>query len=295
MTRTTARWILTVAMAAAAVAASTPARGEEAGLRAALAAYDQGELDQALAAFDAALRSGQNGPEDLVTIHLHLGVLRGAGGDVDAARRSFEIALALNPSLPTPSEAGGQLRVLFEDLRAARAGRGLAVELRPSQEGGARVEAAAVNAPPGLVAGLRLRATSGPQGSGAWTRELNVPGPSVVMVPDEAFGGESILALSVDALDGYGNRLARALAEVARDPGAGDEPPSTSPVAESATGPAGPDGTVPSTTHRRRRWEWYQHPALWVVVGLVVAGGVTAGVVFGTSEDRYIVGAPQVR
>lgn len=288
--RSLARWTLAAAVAAVAIVASSSARAEGSGLRAALSAYDHGELDQALAAFDAALRSGQNGPEDLVTIHVHLGVLRGAGGDVEAARRSFEIALALNPSLPTPSEAGGQLRALFEDLRAARAGRGLSVELRPVPGGGARVEAAAVNAPPGLVAGLRLRATSGPQAQNAWARELDVPGPSIVMVPDEAFGGEPILALGVDALDAHGNRLARALAEVARDEG-GNEPASASSAPSAVT----TADAEPQPPAQRRRWAWYQHPALWVVVGLVVAGGVTAGVVVGTAEDRYIVGAPQVR
>jgi hypothetical protein len=109
------------------------------------------------------------------------------------------------------------------------------------------------------------------------------------MVPDEAFGGESILALSVDAVDAHGNRLARALAEVARDAAAVE--PGRSPAAAGATSP----DPEPRPTTRRRRWEWYEHPALWVVVGLVVAGGVTAGIVVGTSEDRYIVGAPQVR
>jgi tetratricopeptide (TPR) repeat protein len=286
-----ARRSLALIAVAAVLATSATARAEESRLQAALSAYDQGELDQALEAFDAALRSGLNGPEDLVTIHVHLGVLRGAGGDVEAARRSFEVALALNPALPTPSEAGGQLRTLFEDLRAARAGRGMAVELRPAG-GGARVEAAAINAPPGLVAGLRLRATSGPQAPSAWTRELNVPGPSIVMVPDEAFGGEAILALSVDALDEHGNRLARALAEVAR--GATGDEPVPAEISPDATHPE-PSGAGARPPSHRGRWAWYEHPAFWVAIGLVVAGGVTAGIVVGTSDDRYIVGAPQVR
>ena len=290
-----ARGAAALLAAAVAIAAVTPARGERAGVEAALEIYDQGELDRALDAFEAALGAGGNRPEDLVTIHVHLGVLRGAGGDTEAARRSFETALALNPMLPAPSELGGQLRSLFEDLRSARSGRVLGVEVRPLSEDGAsgRVEAAAVNAPPGLVASLRIEASGARGGAASWTRTLTGAGPSVVTVPDEAFAGAPLVSLSVAALDAQGNVLARADTELGRA-AATEGPGPSAPPDEAVEAPAStPDADTATTP--RRRWVWYRHPAFWVAIGLVVAGGVTAGVVVGTAEDRYVVGAPRVR
>jgi hypothetical protein len=39
----------------------------------------------------------------------------------------------------------------------------------------------------------------------------------------------------------------------------------------------------------------FESPWLWIVVGVLVAGGVTAGVLVATAEERWAVGPPEVR
>jgi len=296
---------MTVAVSCAALvlALCSTAGAEERSLDAALEAYDRGELDQALADFEAVLASGTNAPDDLVTIHVHLGILRGVGGDLESARRSFQTALALNPMLAAPSELGGQLRSLFEDLRSARAGRRLVVELRP--QGDTTFEVSASNAPPGTVSSIRVVARAQPGGPSLWERRMDGPGPTTVTVPAATWPQRvETLVLTVEAFDRSGNRLSLREAELAR-------PATTATEGIGSTAePGGDAGAAQATEYdtgstqasteggqrRHRRWRWYQHPAFWTVIGVLVVGGVTAGLVVGLSEnDRYVVGAPQVR
>lgn len=297
----TAAWLIGISLTMAVLTQTSVVWAEQGALDNALAAYGRGELDQALEGFEAALRQGGNSADQLVTIHVHLGVLRGAESDLESARRSFEIALVLNPMLSTPDELGGQLRSSFNDLRAARSGRRLMVEIRP--EGSAAVEVVATNAPPGLVSTMRLRALDQRGVSELWGRSMSGSGPTTVALPPTLWQGSesSILSLVVDALDAHGNVLARGEEELqrpleasaSRDDVTGD---GTEVSDGGAEGEGRSNGGQPE--ERRRRWEWYQHPALWVVVGLLVVGGVTTGVVLGTRDDdggSYVLGAPQVR
>lgn len=299
----TAYPLICIALTMAVLTQGAVARAEQEVLDAALATYGRGELDQALEGFEAALQIGDNSADQLIAIHIHLGILRGAGSDLESARRSFEVALALNPMLPTPDELGGQLRNDFEDLRSARSGRRLMVEVRP--EANAAIEVAAANAPPGLVSTLGLRATDPGGGTELWTRSVDGAGPTTVALPAVLWqaSDRTIVSLVVDALDVHGNLLARGEEELQRSietpdgnddvNGVGNQDPNAG-----VGGDGNSDG--PPAEGRRRRWEWWQHPALWVVVGALVVGGVTAGVVLGTRDDdtgnsNYVLGAPVVQ
>src|SRR5687767_1739704 len=116
-------------MLSGAILAIAPlASAQEMSLGEALEAYHAGRLDVAVERFEAALRTSGNGPEELASIHLHLGILRATMGDETAAAREFETALAIRPSLEVPEELGPEARALFQRAREARGGRALRVE-----------------------------------------------------------------------------------------------------------------------------------------------------------------------
>lgn len=283
-------------IAVATVALASSARGEQATLEDALGAYSRGELDQALEGFELALSRGGNSADQLVDIHVHLGVLRGASGDVDAARRAFEVALALDPMLSAPAELGGQLRSVFDDIRGARSGRRMAMSLRIIDE--TSVELVVTSAPLGLVSTLQIRALSPENGQELWSRPIDGAGPATLALPGDLWQGDdhALVTLVAEAQDRYGNTFARGQVELQRPE---EERPQEDEVVpdQTLTQQQIVDNGNEEQQERRRRFEWYQHPALWVVVGLVVAGGVATGVVLGTRDDadRYMLGAPQVR
>ena len=99
---------------------------------------------------------------------------------------AVEAALAVSPALEAPAELGADMRRAFDEARAARGGRALGVEVRGPPElsasGETQVEVAAVQAPAGLVAALRLSVTTA-QGTSRWSRRLEGPGPASVTIP----------------------------------------------------------------------------------------------------------------
>ncbi|MFO0712229.1 MAG: hypothetical protein U0353_20430 [Sandaracinus sp.] len=147
-------------LAILAVALSTPASADDASLRAADAAYTRGALREAERLYEAALAEPGNGRDDLVVIHVHLGILAAAHGAERTARTHFTIALALDPHLPAPSELAGRDRSRFEQERP-REGLALEAHVERAAEGvaaeGVEVVGHIEHAPAGLVHHLELR------------------------------------------------------------------------------------------------------------------------------------------
>lgn len=264
-------------------------------LEAALETHRDGALDRALELFEEALNAPGNEPSDLITIHLYIGMLRGAMGEDQVARRSFEACLALDPSLAEHEEFGPRLQQAFEAVRAERAGRVLSVRVNPAtigdQSGGLDVEIAATNAPEGLVAALELIASVESE-SPHLTLRVDGAGPTTVTVPPVAHHNTPI-RLDVTALDAHGGVLARESRVISPPP-----TPLADPVESEGAEPGSADGEGRSSDeqHGRRegRRRWYLSAWFWSIIGVVVAGGVTAGVVVGTAQHRYIVGSPFV-
>lgn len=266
-----------VAVALALALWCAPVQGQDRPVDRAFAAYEAGELDVALELFDAALRAPDNEPSELLIIHLHLGVLLGATGQDEAARRSFAAALALDPELEAPPELGGELRQWFIEQRASRV-EAMSVEAQapPDLATGRTVtlQVEVHHAPEGLVESLRLRIGESDEG---WSLTIGGQGPSPVAIPAEAWPAEGSATLVIEALDEHGGVLARTEVMV--------PPREDGPEAIEEGGPDEGDEPRP----------WYHNPWLWVGLGVLVAGGVTVGVVLGTAEDQYILGAPRVR
>jgi tetratricopeptide (TPR) repeat protein len=249
----------------------------------ALEAYRAGQLDVALERFGEALRAPGNGPAELAQIHLHLGILRTSLGDLPAARRAFEVALALDPDLEAPRELAPASRAAFEEVRAASAGERLVVEVRATGEASRSrqtpLSVAAARAPAGLVARIDIEA--GPEGGPvSWTTSVSGPGPAAVELPPAAWADAASLRLNAAARDEHGGLLASASTVLAA--------PARAPVVTAQIVPR------PRRTARREgnllTSAWF-----WTGVGAVVTGVVVTGMVLAASEERYEVGAPTVR
>jgi len=265
---------------------SVSAAQAQGSLSEALGAYRGGELDRAAELFEAALTAGGHGPEELAVIHLHRGILQGSMGDEAAARTSFEIALAVEPTLEAPGELSPTLSQVFEAARAERAGRGIALEMAEAQRASNTtdtvVRVRASNAPEGLVARIRVRATTS-GGAAPWTEEL-MGADGAVRIPAAAWRTAWQLRVGLEALDGHGSILARAEFDLA----APAHPPAPAPPIDSRPAPEPPSDDDGGGGILASPW-------FWLVTGVLVAGAITAAVLVATTEDRYVVGAPEVR
>lgn len=274
------RWSVRCAAALIALCAAQSAAAQERSLERAFTAYQAGELDVALERFEQALRAPGNEPHDLAAIHLHLGVLRGAVGDLTATEQCFAFALAIEPDLEPPPELGGDLRERFTEIRDVRGGQSVTLNLQTPAGLTTGTEAAirlsAEHAPEGLIQALRLSLPDG-----GWSRTVEGTAPVEVSIPTEAWPPEGATRLVAEALDEHGGVVARTSIEV---------PAAAIDQATEETG----DDTSPEVERERRR-PWYRSPWLWIGVGALVVGGAVTGVVLGTAEDRYVIGAPQVR
>ncbi|QQR90013.1 MAG: hypothetical protein IPJ88_17960 [Myxococcales bacterium] len=81
-------------------------------------AYDEGKLDLALQLFESAKKESPYSDEELVAIHLHIGILRGARGEAQEAKSAFKKAFALNPQLEAPPELSPSLRAIFFEAKS---------------------------------------------------------------------------------------------------------------------------------------------------------------------------------
>lgn len=266
---------LVVAVVVASVGARAYAQASTA-LAEADAAYAAGELDRALARFDGALREGGHSSAELARIHLHLGILRASFGDRDAARRAFAYALAVDSTLAAPRALGPELRTVFDDARAERAAQRLALEVRPAgrlvRGEDLTLRLAASGAPAGLVGALRVRVARG-DAAPAFVERVEGSGPANVALSGAAWSAGDAVEVVVDVLDEYGNTIA-------------SEPRSLSP-----SGPIANPTPPPERAQRSRGW--LSSPWFWIAAGVVVAG-TTAGVLYLTAEERYVIGEPRI-
>jgi len=258
---------------------SGTAHAENETLQAALEGYGAGELDTALQLFAEALGQPGNQPADLEEIHCHLGILHAVLGQDADARRSFEICLSLNPQRPSPPELGPDQRVLFDGARAARGG--ARMEVRVQELGatagrqGVRLRVRATNAPADVVAGMVIRLGSA---TGTMVADLPVDGAGEIraIVPCEA-----VCPIYVEARDSAGGVLMTLESAATLPP----------PIVERA--PRGPDlgGAPPPEAESR---SVFRSPWFWVVTSVVVAGGITAGVMLTRPDSGVLILAPVV-
>ena len=260
------------------LASAGGAAAQEAPLERARQAYSEGRFDAALPAFDEALRTPGHAPAELAEIHFHLGILRALLGDMDAARRAFDIALVIAPDLSVPPELGPDLGGLFEEAREALAGRRIEVQSRPLGPVHARrpvpLAVRAVGAPEGLVRGFHLRSDTG------WEATAQGGAEARLTIAPAAWGDAGTLRLRIEALDSYLGVLAEAATEL--------NGPALAP-------PTGVTENAPTDSNDGEVDEGggvLASPWFWLTLGVLVAGGVTAGVLVATAEENYVVGAP---
>jgi len=235
----------------------------------ALAHYREGRLEQAVEALDAVRRSAVEQPRTLITAHVYLGVLHATMGDEPLARRDFSVALALDPELEAPSELSPALREVFDEVRGST--EPVAVHVEPDAEPTAgeavRLRVAVRNVPAHAAAALRVRAV--PDDGEAWiTRVEQLEGD--VEIPASAWSGGARLRVVVEALTPHGGVLARSETPIAGGL------PAVTVAAAGATAPlddAASDDGGGSVVEEA----WF-----WIVIGVLVAGGVAAAVLIPT-------------
>ncbi len=259
------------------VSSSATAAAQEGPLEAAMEAYRDGELYRALELFTSALEAPGNTPADLVTIHLHLGILHGSLADLDAARREFRAALAIDADTPAPDELNPTLREIFDSEAAERGGRSVGLEVQarePLRSDRALVlDVRLVGAPQGLVDRIEGRAAGDLRAevvsSSATTGTLTFP--------VAAWGGGESAEVQTRALDAFGGVVAATTDRLSAAPAI------ATPVAADET-PAvddDDDGGILAS------------PWLWTIVAVVVLGGAAAvTAVLLTRETQPVVGAP---
>lgn len=255
-------------------------------LDAALLAYSEGRLDEALASFEQALAAPGNEPGQLTTIHLHLGILRASLGDADGARNAFEVAIALRPDLEAPTELGPGQRAPFDDARAARDGRRLRVETRA--RGPATIEARVMDAPAGLIGGIAVLATL--RDGTTWTFQI-AGERGAATIPNGARD------IAVRAVDAHGGVVVRAESVALQAVPTAAEAARRVAAAERA-GARGHDRTT-TGSHEGDRDDggggFFSTPWPWIGLGAILIGAAVAAIVVVTAQDEYVVGAPVIR
>lgn len=304
------RMVLVVVVGLTAFASIATAQ-EPSSLALAESAYRRGALRDARRRFEATLVEPGHERDELVRIHYVLGLLTYAsGGSPD---EHFAVALALDPTLATPSELAPADRARFEALRPAHA---LMLELElPSQvapDEGFLVACVVAHAPRGLVDAVIVRA-AGLETSGASDR-------ITLEVPAGTFGDES-LTVTATALDEHGGVLARTERAVRLE----------TRVATAPEIVPAPNETLDATASETEAERWMDETdargavvdqatstdgapldrededvppgsgpdplaiVLGVGGGVLLVGGVVTLVVVLTAEPTYVFGAPSLR
>jgi hypothetical protein len=248
--------------------------GAQTPLERAREAYESGALGEAVQRFERALRTPGNSTETLIEIHLHLGVLRAALGNAQAARAEFDIALALSPELAVPSELPPEQAAIFEQIRSARPG-GLRAIAEVEREGERiSVRARVENAPAGLVAELHLSTQDG------WSREVEGERAELALE-------RSAREIEVVALDAFGGVLARVSASV---------PALAVPAVVEVVPPRPVRASILDRPTRETEDEdLAANPWLWTGIAIGVAVIAAVAIALGvTMQDHPGFGAPSI-
>ena len=219
-------------------------------------------------------------------LHLYL-------GDSEAAQHSFKLLLKASPQYRMQEDASPKMQALFEEAReqmAAEISSSLKLahpRPRPAQPGvPIRLEIQLETPPQGVQAKLFYRRTAGSGFSSTLFVETDDRQKWVAHVPAldfdagdrEAPPAASALESFIEGQDPAGSLLAIAGRREAPlvVPFAGSE------ALEAATA-AATEGEVAESS------AWYQKWWVWTIVGVVVAGAVTGGVIYAVSNQAGIV------
>lgn len=248
------------------------------------------EYDKAEALATRALTSNQSGPQEVVEAYRIIGLCQSARGLTKQAKETFLRLLALQPDYSFGEEISPKLLGPFEQAQKARGKESL--ELRHASSppldslAGAGLKISLPANPFGLVEAVRLRWREA--GAGPWqeqVRPLKSPGDFFFQLP--ASLGAAEIEYRFEALNSSGAVLkALPAEEPLRLKAASPTPPLTVGVAgprkperQMVPPPAGEDD------YRERSLAptpWWKSWWFWTAVGVLVAGGVTAGAVVAT-------------
>lgn len=232
---------------------------------AAEALYRRGDLPGALEAFERTLQAGGLEGTALARVHWHLGILHAIVGQLDVARADFALALAVDPSLPTPDELPPERQALFEEVRASSVRAELHLEpLEVDPEGETLLRVVA----PRFAARTRLEIT--PPDAEPWSVETSTREATIEAA---AWRGATRVTVRAVAFDAHGNVVAHT---------------STSLVAPRASTPEeDPSQYALPTAEPNRERSAAASPWLWLGVGAVVVGGVVAAVLLSSRDPRF--------
>lgn len=276
------------------LALAQPCRAQDA-LGEARTAFDAGDLEAASGLYEQARAAGGLEPAALAEVELRLGVIARASSDPEGMRVHFQRALALVPTLPAPSELPPRGRRALEALRAQQHAPAEASVDAPAlpETGPVEVHGSVANAPAGMVTELRFTL-------GEWSETVPVA-PGTASVPEDRWPTETSVLL-VDALTPEHNVVAHARVEVPGRPPPAPPPPAEPEAQPDLTATTPPPATTvppeaiappPSPSPPPER-SIFEEPALWITVGLVLAGAIVGAVLGATLHDRWVVGVPTV-
>ncbi len=178
----------------------------------ALDTYERGRRDTAIRQFEHALKNPNNGPYQLATIYVHLGVLRLHVGRYKLAYHAFDRALAIRRSIRLPAGAPASARRMFRRVSERRR-KSIRVAVRlPRKVAYGRhttIRLRALHQPRGLVRAARVKVHPAGSQTASWRREVELErGMTPVVLPASLWRGTRALDLEVELLDEYGGTVA---------------------------------------------------------------------------------------
>lgn len=259
----TTRHALWLALCAAAAWLGNPSTTHaQSALETAESAYDAGRLDEASSQLQAALRTGDLGPQQVARVYRLIGILSVADGNDEAALNAFSISLALSNEQSTPPELGPEQAASFEAVRAERSASPFVLNVDHDEivrNAPVRLDVEPSSAPLDLIATYRVSTRS----SGApWTGDGSVASGGVTLEA-LAWRGAERMEVEVSARDRFGNTLTRQTLTLTLP----DEQPGEEPVLTSVVAP--PRTETPPASGRKRRI------LIGVIAGVVLAGAAT--------------------
>lgn len=284
--RPASRWVaLGVGVAVALVAADLSAQDR---FEAAERARAEARLDEAEAAYEAVLSSGELGLSEVAHAHLRLAELSFLGEELEAGTRHLRYALSLRPDAPV-DDGPQAMRDAAAAILVERSQRTLRAVLEVSDPS-APIVVDVRDAPEGLVRTLTLR------GGEDWSRTVSWDSDPISVHPPAA-----ARPIGVRLFDRYGNTLGSAgvwPAPVAAVSAPVNAPPSPAEVAAAAVPtPTQPAPTQPAPADSSESSEGeggdnvLENPWFWAAIGVVVVIAVVA-VAFTASGESFTLGPP---